>query len=77
MILRELFNGVLKQDLYELLIWSEWYFRSTRVPCKECVEERKVKGREPDCVKCGLPSARLINKTFRKKKEKENDQSKL
>ena len=70
MTLKEISNGALKQDLYELLIWGEWYFRPSRVACKECVDERKVKGREPDCVKCGLPSARLIHKTFRKKKEK-------
>jgi len=70
MILKELFNGILKQDLYELLIWSEWYFRPSRVSCKECVEERKIKGVVPDCVKCGLPSSRLIKNAFRKKKEK-------
>jgi len=70
MTIGELLKGVLKTDLYELLIWSEWYFRPTRVSCKECVDEKGVKGRLPECDKCGLPSARLIKKTFRKKKEK-------
>jgi len=69
MILKQLLDGVLKQDLYELLIWSEWYFRPSRVSCKECVEERSIKGVVPNCVKCGLPSARLIKNAFRKKKE--------
>ena len=75
MTLKELFNGALKQDLYEILIWSEWYFRPSRVACKECVDERKVKGSPPDCVRCGLPVARLIKNTFRKKKESTDDNS--
>jgi hypothetical protein len=70
MTIRELFDGILRTDLYEILIWSEWYFRPSRVSCKECVEERGVKGVLPDCVKCGIPNARLIQKTFGKKGEK-------
>ena len=72
MTLGELIKGALKTDLYELLIWGEWYFRPSRVACKHCIEEKSIKGKVPDCVKCGQPSARLIDKTFRKKKEKRN-----
>jgi hypothetical protein len=67
MTVKELINGILRTDLYELLIWSEWYFRPSRVTCKECVEERALKGNVPDCVKCGLPQARLLKKHFGKK----------
>ena len=76
MIVKDLLTGLLKQDLYDLLIWCEWYFRPSRVSCKICIEEKSRKGRLPDCEKCGLPSARLIKKTFGKKKEQSDVQIK-
>lgn len=65
----QLIKGVLRTELYELLIWSSWYFRESRVSCKECVEVKAMgRGKAPDCYKCGLPVARLL-----KDKLKETD----
>ena len=67
MNLSELIKGALKTDLYELLIWSTWYFRESRVACKECVQIKAMgKGKLPDCFQCGLPTARLIKKHLEK-----------
>jgi len=75
MTLKDLINGALKIDLYEFLIWSTWYFRETRVSCKECVQRKaEQSGNKPDCYKCGLPTAKLI-KTYLEKETKENVQT--
>ncbi len=75
MTLNDILKGALKTDLYELLIWSTWYFRETRVSCKECVERKaEGSGKIPDCVTCGLPTAKLIRKFL--EKETENVQTK-
>ena len=42
MTLGDIIKGALKTDLYELLIWSSWYFRESRVSCKECIEVRAI-----------------------------------
>jgi len=67
MTVKEFIDGLLRTDLYELLIWSKWYFRSTRVTCKECVQTKAMgRGKTPDCYTCGLPTARLIKQFLEK-----------
>lgn len=76
MTLKELIKGALRTDLYELLIWSTWYFRESRVTCKQCVQEKAMgSGKAPDCYKCGLPTAKLI-KQYLEKETAKNDKSK-
>ena len=61
MTFNDLIKGILNTELYEALIWSTWYFRPTRVPCKECIERKaEGSGKAPDCITCGLPTAKLL-----------------
>jgi len=77
MTLADLLKGALKTDLYELLIWSTWYFRESRVACKECVQIKAMgKKDKPDCYTCGLPTARLIRKHLEKEINKNEIQQK-
>lgn len=66
MTLGDIIKGALKTDLYELLIWTSWYFRESRVSCKECIEVRAMgRGKAPDCCKCGLPTAKLLKEKLK------------
>jgi hypothetical protein len=66
MTLKELVNGALETDLYEMLIWAKWYFGKS-FSCKECIETRKMgSGKAPNCDLCGLPTAKLLKKHFKK-----------
>ena len=63
MTFRDLLNGLLNTELYEMLIWAKWYFRPSRVSCKECIERKaEGSGKAPDCTVCGLPTANLLKK---------------
>jgi len=65
MTLTELFEVVKDKDIYEMYVWANWFFRSGRVSCVECIRTRAMMSRkQPNCAKCGLPSARLIKRTF-------------
>jgi len=62
---KELYEVVKDKDIYEMYVWANWFFRRGRVSCVECVRTRAMLSKEkPNCVKCGLPSARLIKRTF-------------
>ena len=65
MTLTELFEVVKDKDIYEMYVWANWFFRSGRVSCVECIRTRAMMSqKQPNCAKCGLPSARLIKRTF-------------
>jgi hypothetical protein len=68
MTVKELIKGVLRTDLYEMLVWAMWYFDPKRdFLCKECLETRKMgSGKAPNCDLCGLPTAKLLKKYFGK-----------
>jgi len=68
MLLKEIINGALQTDLYEMLVWFSWYFDPERkFTCKECIETRVMgSGKPPNCNKCGLPTAKLMKKHFKK-----------
>ena len=62
---KELIKGILEKDIYEQYIWVNWFFRSSRVSCVDCVNARAmITHKPPNCSKCGLPSARLIKRRF-------------
>ena len=65
MTLTELFKVVKDKDIYEMYVWANWFFRVGRVSCVECIRTRAMMSKQPpNCVRCGLPSARLIKRTF-------------
>ena len=65
MTLTELFKVVKDKDIYEMYVWANWFFRVGRVSCVECIRTRAMMTKQPpNCAKCGLPSARLIKRTF-------------
>lgn len=68
MTLQQLVTGALKTDLYEMLVWASWYFNPKRTfTCKECIETRVMgSGKAPNCDLCGLPTAKLMKKYFKK-----------
>ncbi len=62
---KELLNGILEKDIYEIYVWANWFFRESRVSCVDCVNARSmISKKPPNCVRCGLPSARLIKRRF-------------
>jgi len=65
MTLTELFKVVKDKDIYEMYVWANWFFRVGRVSCVECIRTRAMMSKQPpNCARCGLPSARLIKRTF-------------
>jgi len=68
MTLGKLIDGARETDLYEMLVWFSWYFDPKRkFTCKECIETRAMgSGKPPNCTLCGLPTARLLKKYFKK-----------
>lgn len=74
-LIKDIINGVLETDAYELFYWIEWYF-TKGASCKHCVETRAgSSGKPPNCLKCGLPTMKLLNKNFGKK-ELHNEKNK-
>ena len=62
---KELFEVFESKDIYEMYIWTNWFFRPGRVSCVDCIRTRAMMSKQPpNCAKCGLPSARLIKRTF-------------
>ena len=50
--------------------WVKWYTRPSRIACHYCIPFHAEKlGRRPDCKKCGLPTAFLMDKYFERKEE--------
>lgn len=63
---KELIGSILEKDMYEIYIWANWFFRPGRVSCVDCIRTRALMSKKvPNCAKCGLPSARLIKRTFK------------
>lgn len=64
---RELFNKLFDCNAYDLLAFLVWYTkRKDFRTCKDCIEWCKSSsGIKPDCSKCGLPTARLLQKHFK------------
>jgi len=61
----QLFNYLSNSNLYDLLAFLVWYAKRNGLTCIECIETRnQMSGKPPDCEKCGLPTARLLNKYF-------------
>ena len=62
---KELLNNIREKDIYEMYVWANWFFRESRVSCVDCVNARALLSEKPpNCVQCGLPSARLIKRRF-------------
>jgi len=63
----DLIKGLLDANLYDLLAFLVWYVKRDGLICIECVETRSMlSGIPPNCDKCGLPTARILNKYFGK-----------
>jgi len=78
MTLIEFFEVAKKKDIYEMYVWANWFFRSSRVSCVDCVKARAMISQEPpNCAKCGLPSARLVKRTFYGVNYKEEDNEEI
>ena len=61
----------------ETLRWLKWFTRPTRISCEYCIPyHAEVLLRLPDCKKCGLPQAFLLDKYFNKEKDYEKDKQK-
>ena len=58
MTLKELFNNTINADIYELYIWSNWFFNKKQ-SCIDCVNTYKVLGQVPPCHRC-TPVKNLI-----------------
>lgn len=70
MTLKELFNGIINHDIYELYLWASWFFDPARDSCKECIETYRVTDRlPPPCHKC-IPPKNLIKKSMKDHPEK-------
>ena len=68
MTVQELIDGIRRADPLDLLIFMQWYVKRGELTCKKCVELRKAfSGNPPNCVACGLPTAKLIKTTFKTK----------
>ena len=64
--LKSLFEGILSADPLDFIIWAQWYVKRN-FTCKECIETRVMSsGNPPRCDSCGLPTAKLLNKHFKK-----------
>ena len=64
---RKLFNGLADSNQYDLLAFLVWYVKREGITCVECIETRAMQSKTPpNCSKCGLPTARLLKKHFKK-----------
>ena len=68
--LQTLIDGVLKSDPIDLVVWLQWYVAKGNITCKRCIETMKMQGgKPPNCYKCGLPTAKLLRKSFRERED--------
>ena len=62
-----LINGLLNSNLYDLLAFLTWYVKRDGITCIDCVETRSMMSKKaPNCIKCGLPTAKILEKYFKK-----------
>ena len=63
---RQLLNGLLDSNLYDLTAFLVWYVKRDGITCVDCIETKAMQsGIKPNCDKCGLPTARLLKKHFK------------
>ena len=63
---RQLLNGLLDSNLYDLMAFLVWYVKRDGINSYDCIETRAMQsGNPPNCEKCGLPTARLLKKHFK------------
>lgn len=64
---KQMIDGLMNGNLYDLLAFLTWYVKRDGTTCIECIETRSMLSKKaPNCVKCGLPTARLLKKHFNK-----------
>ena len=51
MTLKDLFKNTINADIYEIYIWSNWFF-TKKISCVDCVKTHKTLGNTPKCYKC-------------------------
>jgi hypothetical protein len=59
MTLKEIVDGLMRKDSYEILLWLS--FLSTKISCVDCIEVCKSKNKIPICSNC-VPAKNLIKK---------------
>ena len=63
----QMIDGLMNSNLYDLLALLVWYTKRNGITCEECIRTRTSMSKiPPNCVKCGLPTARLLKKYFDK-----------
>ncbi len=63
---RQLIEKLSDSNLYDLMAFLVWYAKRDGITCYDCILTRKQQsGIKPNCEKCGLPTARLLNKHFK------------
>lgn len=75
----QLMENLSKSNLYDLMAFLVWYVKRDGITCIDCIEIKKdMSDIPPNCVKCGLPTARLLDKHFNINpyKEKINEKNK-
>jgi hypothetical protein len=64
---RQFIQKLSDSNLYDLLAFLVWYTKRGGITCVECIETRMMLSKiPPNCVECGLPTARLLKKHFNK-----------
>lgn len=73
MTFKKLMDGLFRADPMDLLIWSQWYVKK-EISCRDCLNTYKVQRNElPNCVKCGLPTAKLKKSIFKETTKNEKN----
>jgi len=62
--------GFSEFDPVDFLYFLTWYLsRPNGQTCKDCILTKSMmSGKAPNCLKCGLPTARLLKKYFKKER---------
>ena len=57
-----------RYDGKEILYFVSWFLKRG-TSCEDCILSKKLTTkRPPNCIKCGLPTARLLKKHFNKER---------
>jgi len=73
MTFKKLIEGLLCADPFDLLIFIQWYV-GKGITCKDCLTTRKdLNNTLPNCIQCGLPTAKLIKSIFKETKKDEKN----
>jgi hypothetical protein len=64
---RQFCTKIMDCNLYDFLAFLVWYLKRD-MTCIQCIETRNMtSGLPPDCITCGLPTARLMKRYFGRK----------